>query len=148
MHKLLADGHVQLIIVRVTPSRLRILCRLLCLMFLAASAMRASGAEDRPRRVLMVHSFGGTAPPFASQATAFESAIKQELGAAVDLDQVSLDNPRYAQPEMEEAFAEFLTKRLAKWQPDLVVPTGALRGNSWRSFVTDYSPERRWFIHG
>ena len=35
---------------------------------------------------------------------------------------------------MEEAFAEFLAKRLAKWQPDLVVPAGAPAGR----FVAKY----------
>ena len=65
----------------------------------------AWGAEgERPRRVLMVHSFGGST--FATHSTAFESAIKRELGAAVDLDQVSLENARYAEPGVEEAFAE------------------------------------------
>ena len=35
---------------------------------------------------------------------------------------------RYAQPDMEEPFVEFLLKRLAKWQPDLVVPIGSPAG--------------------
>ena len=50
------------------------------------------------------------------------------MGKGVDLDQVSLDMARYAQPDMEEAFAGFLLKRLAKWQPDLVVPIGGPAG--------------------
>ena len=58
----------------------------------------------------MVHSFGSSVPPFTTHSTAFESAIKRELGAAVDLDQVSLEMLRYAQPDLEEAFAEFLAK--------------------------------------
>jgi len=99
-----------------------------------APATSPAPDAQRPRRVLMVHSFGDSVPPFASQSTAFESAMKRELGAAVDLEQISLDKPRYAQPEMEEAFAEFLAKRLAKWQPDLVVPTGAPAGQ----FVAKY----------
>jgi PAS domain S-box-containing protein len=35
---------------------------------------------------------------------------------------------RYAQPDMEEPFVEFLLKRLAKWKPDLVVPVGSPAG--------------------
>jgi PAS domain S-box-containing protein len=50
------------------------------------------------------------------------------MGGRVDLDQVSLDMARYAQPDMEEAFVEFLRQRLAKWRPDLVVPIGAPAG--------------------
>ena len=41
---------------------------------------------------------------------------------------------RYAQPDMEEPFVEFLLKRLAKWQPDLVVPIGSPAGR----FVAKY----------
>jgi signal transduction histidine kinase len=86
-------------------------------------------AEEGPaKRVLMVHSFGSSAPPFTTHSTAFETTLTQEMGKRVDLDQVSLDMARYAQPDMEEAFVEFLLKRLAKWQPDLVVPIGSPAG--------------------
>src|SRR5580765_1728558 len=109
------------------------LCRrlpvLLCALFLAGATTGTCGAqEQRPRRVLMVHSFGSSAPPFTTHSTAFESTIKKELGTTVDLDEVSLDMARYAQPDMEEAFAEFLVKRLSEWQPDVVVPIGSPAG--------------------
>jgi signal transduction histidine kinase len=108
---------------------------LLCALFLTAVAPSARGAgPERPPRVLMVHSFGTSAPPFTTHSTAFESAIAKELGTAVDLDHVSLDMARYAQPDMEEAFVEFLTKRFTKWQPDLVVPIGSPAGR----FVAKY----------
>lgn len=76
----------------------------------------------------MVHSFGSSAPPFTTHSTAFETTLTQEMGKRVDLDEVSLDMARYDQPDMEEAFVEFLLKRLAKWQPDLVVPIGSPAG--------------------
>jgi signal transduction histidine kinase len=56
------------------------------------------------------------------------------MGQRVDLDEVSLDMARYAQPDMEEPFVEFLLKRLAKWHPDLVVPVGSPAGR----FVAKY----------
>ena len=97
--------------------------------------MAPTAAEAGPaKRVLMVHSFGSTAPPFTTHSTAFETTLTQEMGKRVDLDQVSLDMARYAQPDMEEAFVEFLLKRLAKWQPDLVVPIGSPAGR----FVAKY----------
>ena len=108
---------------------------LLCTLFLTGMTTRAWGAPgERPRRVLIVDSFGRSAPPFASHAMAFESAIERDLGTELDLDQVSLDNARYAEPGMEEAFADLLAKRLATWQPDLVIPTGAPAGQ----FVAKY----------
>jgi hypothetical protein len=89
----------------------------------------AHAAEDgAAKRVLMVHSFGSSAPPFTTHSTAFETTLTQGMGKRVDLDQVSLDMARYAQPDMEEAFVEFLLKRLTKWQPDLVVPIGSPAG--------------------
>ena len=106
------------------------------LLSLATPSADAAGPDgERPRRVLMVHSFGSSAPPFTTHSTAFEAAIKRELGAeAVDLDEVSLAMARYAQPDMEEAFAEFLGKRMSAWQPDLVVPIGSPAGK----FVAKY----------
>jgi signal transduction histidine kinase len=89
---------------------------------------------ERPKRVLMVHSFGSSAPPFTTHSTAFETTLTQEMGKRVDLDQVSLDMARYAQPDMEGPFVEFLLKRLAQWHPDLVVPVGSPAGR----FVAKY----------
>lgn len=103
-----------------------------CLLLLAATAQGAQ--TERASRVLMVHSFGSSAPPFTTHSTAFESTLKRELGAAVDLDEISLNMARYAQPDMEEAFAEFLAKRMSQWEPDLVVPIGSPAGR----FVAKY----------
>ena len=114
------------------------LCAIVCLIVTAG----AQAADDGPaKRVLMVHSFGSTAPPFTTHSTAFEATLTQQLGKRVDLDEVSLDMARYAQPDMEEPFVEFLLKRLAKWHPDLVVPVGSPAGR----FVAKY--RTRLFPH-
>ena len=102
------------------------------LVLLTLAAPPAIAAEAK--RVLVVHSFGSTAPPFTTHSTAFETALTQAMGKRVDLDEVSLDMARYSQPDMEEPFAELMRKRLAKWQPDLVVPVGSPAGR----FVTKY----------
>src|SRR5215510_10755652 len=104
----------------------------LALLLLALAASSAAGAETK--RVLMVHSFGSTAPPFTTHSTAFEAALTKEMGRRVDIDEVSLDMARYAQPDMEEPFVDLLLKRLATWQPDLVVPIGSPAGR----FVAKY----------
>jgi signal transduction histidine kinase len=101
---------------------------------LALTASASTGAEPEPKRVLIVHSFGSTAPPFTTHATAFQTTLTKELGKRVDMDEVSLDMARYAQPDMEGPFVEFLLARLAKWQPDLVVPIGSPAGR----FVNKY----------
>ncbi len=109
---------------------IRVMAILLCPLLLAGAAPLAAraGGGQRPWHVVMVHSFGSAAPPFTTHSTAFESTIKRELGSNVDLDEVSLDMARYAQPDMEEAFADFMAKRISEWQPDVVVPIGSPAG--------------------
>jgi signal transduction histidine kinase len=104
------------------------------LLLLVLTAGASNGAEPQPRRVLIVHSFGSTAPPFTTHSTAFQTTLTKELGEGVDMDEVSLDMARYAQPDMEGPFVEFLLARLAKWHPDLVVPIGSPAGR----FVVKY----------
>ncbi len=84
-----------------------------------------NAAADEPKRVLLVHSFGSAAPPFTVESTAFETELVGKMGDRVDLDEVSLDMARYHDREMQEAIVDYLRKRQAKWQPDLVVPIGA-----------------------
>jgi PAS domain S-box-containing protein len=87
-----------------------------------------SVAAAPPRRVLIVQSFGGAAPPFTTHAIAFETELTQQLGEPVDLDEISLDMARYADPDMQEALVDYISKRLAKWHPDVVVPIGSPAG--------------------
>lgn len=86
----------------------------------------ASGAE--PKRILIVHSFGLGTPPFTTHSTAFETELTEKMGERVDLDEVSLDMARFADDDAQEALVEYLTKRQAKWAPDLVVPIGSPAG--------------------
>ena len=95
-------------------------------------ALRRSGysrtsnvSAAEPKRVLLVHSFGSASPPFTVESSAFETELVGKMGDRVDLDEVSLDIARYHDREMQEAIVEYLQKRQAKWQPDLVVPIGA-----------------------
>jgi PAS domain S-box-containing protein len=99
---------------------------------LALTTLGALAAE--PKRVLIVHSFGNAAPPFTTHSVAFETELTGKMGERVDLDEVSLDVARYATLDMEEALVEFMRKRQAKWQPDLVVPIGSPAG----VFVAQY----------
>ena len=85
----------------------------------------SNSAAAEPKRVLLVHSFGSAAPPFTVESMAFETELVAKMGERVDLDEVSLDMARYADRDMQEAIVDYLQKRQAKWQPDLVVPIGA-----------------------
>jgi len=93
----------------------------LLLLVLAAGPLDATDAQ----RVLVVHSFGSTAPPFTTFAVAFETALVSTMGHHVDLDEVSLDMARFARPELEGPFVQLLQKRLQAWPADLVVPIGS-----------------------
>ncbi len=87
-----------------------------------------SVANAVPHRVLIVHSFGSAAPPFTTHSVAFETELTEKMGEQVDLDEISLDMARYADSDMQEALVDYIQKRLAKWQPDLVVPIGSPAG--------------------
>jgi PAS domain S-box-containing protein len=102
------------------------------LFFLTLTMESAAGAAAK--RVLIVHSFGTVAPPFTIHSTAFETELVRKTGGHVDLDEVSLDMARYADPHLQEALVEYLEKRQAQWRPDLVVPIGSPAG----VFVAQY----------
>jgi len=111
------------------------ICRYLCSLgacFALLTPLCASAAQAK--RVLVVHSFGSVAPPFTVHSTAFETELVEKMGQRVDLDEVSLDMARYADPRLQEALVEYLQKRQANWQPDLVVPVGSPAG----VFVAQY----------
>jgi signal transduction histidine kinase len=116
-------GRLQLCDIRKTP-------RAPFFLVVAAAAaipllFTTNGSAAEPKRVLLVHSFGSAAPPFTVESMAFETELVQKMGERVDLDEVSLDMARYADRDMQEAIVDYLQKRQAKWQPDLVVPIGA-----------------------
>src|SRR5204862_6441576 len=95
----------------------RMACSLLAI-FVVLTAVCAAGSE--PKRVLVVHSFGGVAPPFTTHSVAFETELVEKMRERADLDEASLDLARYADRNLHEALVEYLQKRQANWQPDLV----------------------------
>jgi hypothetical protein len=118
------------------PSVRRLACRLLRgwspdphrLFTVILMLMVGSSAIAATKRILVVHSFGSASPPFTTTSLAFETELTERMGEPVDLDEVALDHARYADPKMEEALVDYLQKRQAKWQPDLVVPIGSPAG--------------------
>ena len=81
----------------------------------------ASPSPPEPKRVLIINSFGGAAPPFTIHATSFESEMVANMGEGVAFDEVPLDMARFGDLEMQEAMVEYLQKRQTEWKPDLIV---------------------------
>ncbi len=109
------------------------LSRVVFLLLIGELTLSAQAAEPRetgsnPKRVLIVNSFGASAPPFTVHSMAFERALVERMRGEVDLDEVSLDMARYADADMQEAIVDYLQKRQIKWKPDLVVPIGSPAG--------------------
>jgi hypothetical protein len=96
---------------------------LLAIVWWGMSVLSVCGATP-PKKVLIVHSFGGAAPPFTVHTSALEISLTKEMGEPVDIDHISLDMVRFAQPDMQEAFVVFLHNRLSTGQPDLVIAVG------------------------
>ena len=90
-----------------------------------AIVFTANAPAAEPKRVLLVQSFGSAATPFTARLMAFETELIAKMGDRVDLDEVSLDMARSADRDIQEAIVNYLQKRQAKWQPDLVVPIGS-----------------------
>jgi PAS domain S-box-containing protein len=83
----------------------------------------ASGAT--PKHVLILDSFGRDIAPFNIGTSAFRTTLARELGEPVDIYEASLDAARFAEPELEKPFVEFLKSRFESNRLDLVVPIGA-----------------------
>ncbi len=99
-------------------------CRV-CVGFLLLTFATFCVSAADAKRVLIVHSFGNGSPPFTTHSIAFETELTEKLGERVDLDEISLDEARYADSDMQAALVEYIRKRQAKWRPDLVVPIGS-----------------------
>src|SRR3954468_21344253 len=123
----------RLLVVRLgaLPGAIAIRLPILAFLLLPLNVLAQSG---QPKRVLIVNSFGGAAPPFTVHAMAFETELVKKLGERVDLDEVSLDMARYADSDMQDAIVDYLARRNLKWQPDIVVPIGSPAG----AFVPKY----------
>src|SRR4051812_23582632 len=107
------------------PTRWKLTLPALGWALLALAFALSSAVAAEHKRVLVIHSFGPASPPFTTHSMAFETELIERSGERFDLDEVSLDHARYAAPEMQDALVEYLQKRQAKWQPDLVVPIGS-----------------------
>lgn len=81
-------------------------------------------AAELPKRVLILDSFGRNVPPFNKVISVFRTELSRRSPAPIDFYEVSLEMARFAQPDQEAPFVNFLKERFAAHPPDLVVSVG------------------------
>jgi hypothetical protein len=81
-------------------------------------------ADDRPRRVLILASFGRDVGPFGDYITGFRSELRDRWPGPLDLFEVSLESARSPHPEEDESLVNFLAAHLARDRVDLVALVG------------------------
>jgi PAS domain S-box-containing protein len=85
---------------------------------------QASWAADPPKRVFILDSYGRNVAPVSAILSILRTEITKRSPRALDLHEVSLEMARFAQPEQEAPFVNFLRERFAGRRPDLVVTVG------------------------
>jgi PAS domain S-box-containing protein len=91
---------------------------------LVMTAPRMAPGGERPRRVLILESFGRDVGPLTRMIQAFRAELRTRWPEPIDLFEVSLESARANQPAEEESLVNFLSERLARDPVDLVVPFG------------------------
>ena len=94
---------------------------LLLLALTAPSVSRPAVADDRPRRVLIVDSFGRGVAPYNEYNLAFRSELRERWPGPLDLFEVSLESARSREPEDDGSLVDFVAAHLARDPVDLVV---------------------------
>jgi PAS domain S-box-containing protein len=82
-------------------------------------------ADGPPKRVLLLDSFGRNVAPISTIISVFRTELSLRLSQPIDLHEVSLEMARFAQPEQELPFVNFLRERFSIHRPDLVVAVGS-----------------------
>ncbi len=82
-------------------------------------------ATGPPRRVLLLDSFGRNVAPISTVISVFRTELSRRSPEPIDLHEVSLEMARFAQPEQELPFVNFLRERFSTHRPDLVVAVGS-----------------------
>ena len=85
----------------------------------------SAGAEQRPRRVLMLHAFNYTFPATTKIGEAARRRLIDRSGKKFEIDTEFLDLARTAEPEYEARIAEFLKQKYAHTPPDVVMTLGS-----------------------
>ncbi len=82
-------------------------------------------AAEEPKRILIVDSFGRRAVPSALIVSAFRAELSRRWPDPLDVNEMSLEANRAADPRAEVLLARFLKNRFEQHPIDLVITVGA-----------------------
>ncbi len=105
------------------PRPIRISALVIAWVILFASA--ELWADGPPKRVLLLDSYGRNVAPISTVISVFRTELSLRFPEPIDLHEVSLEMARFAQPEQELPFVNFLRERFSTHRPDLVVAVGS-----------------------
>jgi signal transduction histidine kinase len=94
-------------------------------LLILAGSWGSVGAQDAPRRVLMLHAFNYTFPATTLVAEAARRRLLERSGKKIELDAEYLDLARVTEPGHELRTAEFLREKYSRTPPDVVMTLGS-----------------------
>ncbi|MBI5897003.1 MAG: PAS domain-containing protein [Desulfobacterales bacterium] len=102
-----------------------------CLLLWLCPTAHGAGA---PKSVLILDSYGRNVAPISTVISVFRTELSARSPEPVDIQIVSLEMARFAQPDKAQLFINFLRERFAEQTPDLVVSAGGPAAG----FVTEH----------
>ena len=96
---------------------------------MAVAVCATSRADDAPKRVLMLHSFGLRFKPWTEYAQIIRSEISRRFKAPIDFHDHSLFTARLDDDQSDRPFADYLHSLYVGKPPDLIVAIGAPAAN-------------------
>lgn len=101
---------------------------------LLAAVQTQAVAEENPKRILMLHSFGLRFKPWTDYAEGIRTEISRRSKTPVDYHDHSLLNARLGADDSDNPFVDYLDAVYSKIAPDLIIAFGAPAAN----FVQQY----------
>jgi PAS domain S-box-containing protein len=93
-------------------------------LLLSSFPVHWSAATDLPKRVLLLDSYGRNVAPVSTVISVFRTELSSRSPEPIDLHEISLEMARFAQPEEELPFVNFLRERFSGHNPIMVVSVG------------------------
>jgi signal transduction histidine kinase len=112
------------------PLRCAALTNVICLaLAIVLATSTSSRAQDEPKRVLMLHSFGLRFKPWTDYAQFIRAGITRASQTPVDFHDHSLLNARLNDDKSDGPFVDYLYALYADKPPDLILAIGAPAAN-------------------